>query len=148
MRDRSVIFSISGTDMIQARREFIVYLAIAVGLSVFERIFTFLFKVSGTLSMTLMFLPVLIAGLMWVVIRSTCKERLTHHKLYRLCSFLFHTSLTLLVNGLLIQGILESFSAESKYLISFWILSVLSGLLFLIVLRIILSSSSRKTRRK
>jgi hypothetical protein len=134
--------------MIQARREFIPYLAISVGLSVFERLFTYLFRVSGTLSMTLMFLPVLIAGFLWVVIRSMYKERLTRHKLYRLCSFMYHFSLTMLVNGLFIQGILESFSAESNYLSSFWILSGLSGLLFLVVLRLILSASSNKKRRK
>lgn len=133
--------------MIQERREFIPYLAISVGLAVFERLFTLLFQVSGTLSMTLMFLPVVIGGLAWVMIRSMYKERLTRHKLYRLCSFLFHSSLTLLVNGLLIQGILESFSAESKYLVSFWILSGLSGLLFLIVLRLIVSSYNKKRQK-
>lgn len=142
----SATFSISGIDMIQARREFIFYLAMAVLLLAFDRTYAIFSHGISSLSMTLMFLPVLLGGILWVGLRWFFKARLWGHRLYRMLSFFYHSAIVVLINGLLVNGILEIAETESDYVIIFW---ALSGVLAILAIMIfVLITKSRKFRMK
>lgn len=142
----SATFSISGIDMIQARREFIFYLAAAVLLLAFDRTYAIFSHGISSLSMTLMFLPVLLGGILWVGLRWFFKARLWGHRLYRMLSFFYHSAIVVLINGLLVNGILEIAETESDYVIIFW---ALSGVLAILAIMIfVLITKSRKFRMK
>ncbi len=134
--------------MVKARREFIVYLAISVLLLLVDRFITFLVAGSGSLSLTLMFLPVVLGGLILVVIRAIMKNRLTDHLFYRLFTFLYHSAIAVLVNGLLVQGILDSWVAESRYLFVFWGISAVLALFSVFTLFLIIKKNKKVRRRK
>lgn len=142
----SATFSISGIDMIQARREFIFYLAMAVLLLAFDRTYAIFSHGISSLSMTLMFLPVLLGGILWVGLRWFFKARLWGHRLYRMLSFFYLSAIVVLINGLLVNGILEIAETESDYVIIFW---ALSGVLAILAIMIfVLITKSRKFRMK
>lgn len=132
--------------MVQARREFILYLAISVLLLAFDRTYAIFSHGVSSLSMTLMFLPVLLGGLLFVTLRWIMKERLWNHRLYRLFSYLYHSSIIVFVNGMLVRGIVEIAGSGSKFLlvfdIFFGILAVLTVLTLLLIIR------GRKFKRK
>lgn len=132
--------------MVQARREFILYLAISVLLLAFDRTYAIFSHGVSSLSMTLMFLPVLLGGILFVTLRWIMKERFWNHHLYRLFSYLYHSSIVVFVNGMLVRGILEIGGTHSKLLVVFQVLfgvlSVLTVLIFLLIIK------GRKFKRK
>lgn len=130
--------------MVQARREFIIYLAISVLLLAFDRTYAIFSYGVSSLSMTLMFLPVLFGGIILVTLRGVMKERLWNHRLYRLFSYLYHSAMVLFVNGMLVTGILEIAHTSSQMLFIFHLLSILVALLSGITLFIILFKKNRK----
>ncbi|PKM86953.1 MAG: hypothetical protein CVU85_06790 [Firmicutes bacterium HGW-Firmicutes-10] len=124
--------------MVQARREFILYLAFSVLLLSFDRTYAIFSHGVSSLSMTLMFLPVLLGGLVFVLLRALMKHRLYKHRLYRLFTFLYHSSIALFVNGMLVKGILEIAGTGSKYIVIFQLLAgmlaiVSCGVLYMII---------------
>ena len=136
----------SGIDMVQARREFILYLSISVLLLAFDRTYAIFSHGVSSLSMTLMFLPVLVGGIFWVSLRGFFKARLRGHRLYRLLTFLFHSSIAFLVNGMLVKGILDIAGTSSNYILLFWVLSALLAGMSVLILYIIFND--RKFRHK
>ena len=139
---------ISGIDMVQARREFIFYLAIAVLLLAFDRTYAIFSHGVSSLSMTLMFLPVLVGGILWVGLRWLIKARLWGHRLYRMFSFLYHSSVALLVNGMLVAGILEIGGTNSNFIMLFWLFSGLFAVLSVwVFIRIMTSRKSKSISR-
>lgn len=93
-----------------------------------------------------MFLPVLLGGILWVGLRWFFKARLWGHRLYRMLSFFYHSAIVVLINGLLVNGILEIAETESDYVIIFW---ALSGVLAILAIMIfVLITKSRKFRMK
>ncbi|MDP2813008.1 MAG: hypothetical protein Q8S15_03010 [Erysipelotrichaceae bacterium] len=124
--------------MIQARREFILYLAISVLLLAFDRTYAIFSHGVSSLNMTLMFLPVLLGGILFVTLRWIMKGWLWNHRLYRLFSYLYHSSIVVFVNGMLVRGILEIAGSDSKFLLVFHLLfGLLAGLTLLTLLLII-----------
>jgi hypothetical protein len=134
----------SGIDMIQARREFILYLAIAVLMLAFDRTYAIFSHGVSSLSMTLMFLPVLLGGILWVGLRWLYKERLWGHRLYRMLSFLYHSAIALLINGMLVQGILEIAQTNSIYVMLFWVLAGFVAILTVLTFYSLISSKKFK----
>ncbi len=133
-------------DMVQARREFILYLAISVLLLAFDRSYAIFSHGVSSLSMTLMFVPVLFGGIVLVALRGMMKERLWNHRLYRLFSYLYHTSLVVFVNGMLVRGILEIAGKYSEYL---YVFHILFGILVVMtVTTLILIIDGRKSKYK
>ena len=132
--------------MVQARREFILYLAISVLLLAFDRTYAIFSHGVSSLSMTLMFLPVLLGGILFVILRWIMKERFWNHRLYRLFSYLYHSSIVVFVNGMLVRGILEIGGTDSKLLVVFQlvfgVLAALTVLIFLLIIK------GRKFKRK
>jgi hypothetical protein len=130
--------------MVQARREFILYLAISVLLLAFDRSYAIFSHGVSSLSMTLMFLPVLFGGIVLVILRGIMKERLLNHRLYRLFSYLYHSSIVIFVNGMLVRGVLEIAGTYSKHL---YVFNVLFGiLLVLTVITLILIINGKKSK--
>lgn len=132
--------------MVQARREFILYLAISVLLLAFDRTYAIFSYGVSSLSMTLMFLPVLFGGIMIVTLRGVMKERLWNHRLYRLFSYLYHSSIALLVNGMLVKGVLEIAGTHSKYLIVFHLFFGIFATLTIVALLMILGKKSKRKK--
>lgn len=124
--------------MVQARREFILYLAVSVLLLAFDRTYAIFSHGVSSSSMTLMFMPVLLGGLLFVTMRWIMKGRLWNHRLYRLFSFLYHSAMVLLVNGMLVTGILEIAHTNSQFLYIYPVLAGLVTLLSFITLFVIL----------
>lgn len=139
---------ILGIDMVQARREMIFYLAVSVLLLAFDRTYAIFSHGVSSLSMTLMFLPALLGGITLVSLRGFLKVRLWGHRLYRLFSFLYHSSFTLLINGMLVKGILEIAGTSSAYLYIFWFLSGLLAVLALSVLFFIVNSRRFRLKKQ
>lgn len=124
--------------MVQARREFILYLAVSVLLLAFDRTYAIFSHGVSSSSMILMFMPVLLGGLLFVTMRWIMKGRLWNHRLYRLFSFLYHSAMVLLVNGMLVTGILEIAHTNSQFLYIYPVLAGLVTLLSFITLFVIL----------
>jgi hypothetical protein len=96
--------------------------------------------------MTLMFLPVLSGGLVIVVLRAIMKQRLYNHRLYRLFTFLYHSSMAVYVNGMLVKGILEIAGASVKNIAIFeWLSAVLAMLSIWILFLIIKNKMQKKS---
>lgn len=96
--------------------------------------------------MTLMFLPVLTGGLVLILLRSVMKQRLYNHRLYRLFSFLYHSSIALYVNGMLVKGILEIAGASTKNIAIFeWFSAALAMLSIWILFLIIKNKKQKKS---
>jgi hypothetical protein len=132
--------------MVQARREFILYLAFSVLLLAFDRTYVIFSHGVSSLSMTLMFLPVLSGGLVIVVLRAIMKQRLYNHRLYRLFTFLYHSSMAVYVNGMLVKGILEIAGASVKNIAIFeWLSAVLAMLSIWILFLIIKNKMQKKS---
>jgi hypothetical protein len=133
--------------MVEARREFIIYLAFSVLLLAFDRTYAIFSHGVSSLSMTFMFLPVLLGGFVLVVLRAILKKRLVEHRLYRLFSFSFHSSIALLVNGMLVKGILEIAGTGSKYLFIFQYLAGLLSVMTMVVMFLIITSKREGNNR-
>jgi hypothetical protein len=96
--------------------------------------------------MTLMFLPVLSGGLVIVALRAIMKQRLYNHRLYRLFTFLYHSSMAVYVNGMLVKGILEIAGASVKNIAIFeWLSAVLAMLSIWILFLIIKNKMQKKS---
>jgi hypothetical protein len=130
--------------MVQARREFIIYLAFSVLLLAFDRTYVIFSHGVSSLSMTLMFLPVLTGGLVLTMLRAVMKHRLYNHRLYRLFSFLYHSSIALVVNGMLVKGILEIADASTKSTAIFELLSAALAMLSIWILFLIIKNKKQK----
>jgi hypothetical protein len=130
--------------MVQARREFIIYLAFSVLLLAFDRTYVIFSHGVSSLSMTLMFLPVLTGGFVLTLLRAIMKQRLYHHRLYRLFSFLYHSSIALYVNGMLVEGILEIAGASTKSIVFFDLLSAAHAMLSIWILFLIIMNKKQK----
>lgn len=73
----------------------------------------------SSLSMELMFLPVLIGGIIFLWLDGFMPDKVQRQPLYTVYTYTFHTAIAMMVNGMLVSGILHIAGSESDKIIIF-----------------------------
>lgn len=107
------------TDMKKMSRFLKSYGVVCALLLLATRIYGLFSHGVSSLSMELMFLPVLIGGIIFMWLDRFIPEKGKRLHLYTVYTYTFHTAIAFFVNGMLVSGILHIAGSESDKIIIF-----------------------------
>ncbi len=131
--------------MTKTRKTWFIVIAITVLLIVIAQIYAIFSHGVRSTAMTWMFVPTLVMGISYIVLKSKFYTRMRKHRYTPSFRYFYVLATALLTNGMFIQGVLEIAGSESRFLFIYYGLSLLLySISFLLLILIFLNKHFRK----